>query len=142
MSYCNWTAINTTADKWIPLEHTTENGTITILESVRALTVNEDDLKFYMGTTTAYYNSAIFDYVRIDSACEIFFYQHVTTGEPLPGDINGDGTVTIEDALLLLRNNLGLVVLDDAALAAADFNSDGVIDNLDVLLLLRSVLAI
>ena len=142
LSYCNWTAINTTADKWIPLEHTTENGTITILESVRALTVNEDDLKFYMGTTTAYYNSAIFDYVRIDSACEIFFYQHVTTGEPLPGDINGDGTVTIEDALLLLRNNLGLVVLDDAALAAADFNSDGVIDNLDVLLLLRSVLAI
>lgn len=142
LNYCNWTAVNTTEDKWIPLEYTAEDGTMTILESVRALDVNEDDLRFYMGTTTAYYNSAIFDYVRIGSACEIFFYRHIPSGEPLPGDINGDGIVSLEDAVLLLRYTLGIEELDDTALSAADLNSDGVIDSLDVMLILRSVLAI
>ena len=73
------------------MEHTTADGSIiTILQSVRALTVNEDDEKYYIGTTTAYYNSAIYDYVRLSDACEVLFFKHVTGSEIMLGDVNGD----------------------------------------------------
>ncbi len=62
--------------------------------------------------------------------------------EPTLGDVNLDGSVTAEDALLLLRYNLELANLNDNQLAVADVNGDGAIDNQDTLLILRMSLGL
>ena len=143
LPYCNWTAINTTQDRWVPMEHTTADGSIiTILQSVRALTVNEDDEKYYIGTTTAYYNSAIYDYVRLSDACEVLFFKHVTGSEIMLGDVNGDEIVNIADAALILRYSIGLLSFDDTQLLAADVNGDGNVNTVDAALILRNALGL
>ena len=143
LPYCNWTAINTTQDRWVPMEHTTADGSIiTILQSVRALTVNEDDEKYYIGTTTAYYNSAIYDYVRLSDACEVLFFKHVTGSEIMLGDVNGDEIVNIADAALILRYSIGLLSFDDSQLLAADVNGDGNVNTVDAALILRNALGL
>ncbi len=59
----------------------------------------------------------------------------------LLGDVNLNGILTMDDALLLIRHNLGLMTLSDEALAVADMNGDGVIDMTDALLIARAVLS-
>ena len=52
----------------------------------------------------------------------------------LPGDVNGDGKVDIEDLVLFARafgSKKGDVTFD----ARADFNNDGFVDGLDLILL-------
>ena len=61
-------------------------------------------------------------------------YQH--------GDVNMDGVIDTADALLLLRHALGIIELDEEALALGAMNDDGVIDTVDALLLLRLALGI
>lgn len=53
------------------------------------------------------------------------------------GDVNGDGIVNTEDALLVLRHAMGLQNLPDNRLLAADYNGDGEINSEDALLILR-----
>lgn len=53
------------------------------------------------------------------------------------GDVNSDGTVTAEDALLALRYSVGLDKLDDDQIAAADINGDGTVNAEDCLAILR-----
>ena len=66
-----------------------------------------------------------------------------TTPESQPtilyGDVDGSGTVELNDVVLLNRNLLGLSPLTEAQLRAADFNQDTVIDSGDSLLILRSL---
>lgn len=63
------------------------------------------------------------------------------TPAPLPGDVNGDGMVSIDDALLILRHTLDIAELtDEEALLAADYNGDGNITTTDALLALRASL--
>ena len=57
----------------------------------------------------------------------------------LYGDVDGNGTVELNDVVLLNRNLLGLSPLTEAQLQAADFNQDTVIDSGDSLLILRSL---
>ena len=60
--------------------------------------------------------------------------------EPQPtilGDVDGDGEVTIADALLALRYCMGVQDLTDAQLAVADINGDGEVSLDDAILLLR-----
>ncbi len=55
----------------------------------------------------------------------------VNSVSPLPGDVNGDGTVDTADYILLARFLAGW---PDAILtvpAAADYNGDGVVDGKD-----------
>ena len=59
--------------------------------------------------------------------------------EILYGDVDGSGTVELNDVVLLNRNLLGLSPLTEAQLRAADFNQDTVIDSGDSLLILRSL---
>ncbi len=54
-----------------------------------------------------------------------------------PGDINADGAVDAEDALLALQQSVKIVSLGDASSIAADVNDDGSIDALDALLILQ-----
>ncbi len=53
------------------------------------------------------------------------------------GDIDGDGDVTSNDALLILRSSLDMESFDDAQKQAADLDGDGVITSNDALLALR-----
>ena len=56
------------------------------------------------------------------------------------GDMDGNGFVTIADALLLMRHSLGLIVLDNSQYA--DINGDGSISVLDALLVLRHAIGL
>ena len=56
------------------------------------------------------------------------------------GDVNLDGAVDSEDALLVMRYGMGLVEDSDIALMYADYNGDGEIDLSDALLILRAVM--
>ncbi|MDR2711988.1 MAG: dockerin type I domain-containing protein [Clostridiales bacterium] len=57
----------------------------------------------------------------------------------LLGDINGDGLITPEDAILLLQMYVGLVPWTERALLFGDVNGDGLIDSTDAALILRMV---
>lgn len=53
------------------------------------------------------------------------------------GDIDGDGTVTVTDALQVLQASVGKVTFDDNQRLAADVNGDGEISVTDALLVLQ-----
>ena len=55
------------------------------------------------------------------------------------GDVNGDGLVTPEDAMLLLQMIVGLVPWTERALRFGDINGDGIVDTSDAALILRMV---
>ena len=61
-------------------------------------------------------------------------------GAPLIGDINGDGSVSVLDALLLMRCLMELDGTDQVDPEIADINGDGVVDLFDALLVLRITL--
>ena len=61
-----------------------------------------------------------------------------TVDEPLPGDVDGDGEVTVADALSALRASVGLAELGEEAFAAADVDADGAITVSDALRILRA----
>ena len=60
----------------------------------------------------------------------------------LPGDVDGDGSVSISDALSILRHSMGVDSLEGDALAAADVNGDGSVLAFDALLALRMALGL
>ena len=55
------------------------------------------------------------------------------------GDVNRDGSITPEDAMLVLQWYVGIIELTKAQLLAADVNRDGVVDPIDSSLILRMV---
>lgn len=74
------------------------------------------------------------DYVDVDL--------QVKAGElviGLMGDVNGDGVVTPEDAILILQMYVGLIDWTPRALIFGDVNKDGVVDSTDAALILRMV---
>ena len=60
-------------------------------------------------------------------------------GAALTGDVNGDGAVNANDALLVLRSVMGLV---PALGLEADVNGDGIVNGNDALLILRAALGL
>lgn len=61
----------------------------------------------------------------------------VQIGQYRPGDINGDGTVKVNDALLLLNYVCGLE--EEKVVGNPDVNGDGAVNNKDVVILLRYI---
>lgn len=53
------------------------------------------------------------------------------------GDVNGDGEIDSVDALAVLQHNVGIQLLKDGALLAADAFEDGKIDSIDSLCILQ-----
>ena len=53
------------------------------------------------------------------------------------GDLSGDGEITSEDALLMLRAAIGLDELDDKSAVIADVDGDKVVTAADALYTLR-----
>lgn len=62
----------------------------------------------------------------------------VQIGQYRPGDINGDGTVDVNDALLLLLNYVCDLRKDEVK-GNPDVNGDGAVNNKDVVILLRYI---
>lgn len=60
----------------------------------------------------------------------------------LPGDVDGDGAVTVMDALLAMRCGMGLIELDEEAAARADFDGSGGVTISDAVLILRAAMGI
>mgnify|MGYP004601488427 CR=1 FL=1 len=58
------------------------------------------------------------------------------------GDVNGDGVINTEDALMVLQSVVGITELDENAAKAADVNSDEKIDTQDALGILQYVVGI
>lgn len=58
------------------------------------------------------------------------------------GDVNGDNSIGLEDAIIVLRYTMGLAALTDEQIERADFNSDGTVDALDAILILRHALGV
>ncbi len=57
--------------------------------------------------------------------------------EPIPGDVDGNGTVEIADAILALRHALGLVELTEEQIAVSDMNGDGIVAGVDAVIIMR-----
>ncbi len=53
------------------------------------------------------------------------------------GDINGDGSIGVDDALLVLRHTMGIITLSEDQLALADLNADGDVNTIDAVLVQR-----
>ncbi len=63
-------------------------------------------------------------------------------GGALPGDVNGDGSAAIDDALLAMRYAMGLISLTDEQLACADVNGDGDVAIDDALIIMRAAMGL
>ena len=55
----------------------------------------------------------------------------------LTGDVNGDGKITIDDAVEVMRYGAEITELSNEAIAAADVNGDGKVDVIDAILILQ-----
>lgn len=72
----------------------------------------------------------------VKESCSIYtvYYE----GTPLDGDVNLDGSVSGDDALIALRAAMEMQQLTDAEHNMADYNGDGIVDSTDALLILRA----
>ncbi|RMZ49155.1 hypothetical protein EB821_03785 [Candidatus Marinimicrobia bacterium PRS2] len=65
----------------------------------------------------------------------------LVTGNPsLPGDINGDESINIQDIIILINFILGTDEPDTGEFNAADINSDGVLNIQDIILVVNLIL--
>lgn len=55
----------------------------------------------------------------------------------VPGDTDGDGNISAKDALIALKQSVGLIPLDDIYVAAGDISDTGSISSIDALNILR-----
>lgn len=90
------------------------------------------------------YNGFDFDAVWTMDGSDDYAYAELvemphTDGDahPLLGDVNGDGSVTGSDAILIMRYVLRICELSQQEMLLADVNGDGVIDLSDTLLAMR-----
>lgn len=65
------------------------------------------------------------------------YYNTNTAGDVMLGDLNGDGLVTVPDAVLVLQAFVQSVQLTDAQKAAGDVNHDGLITVSDAVKILQ-----
>lgn len=63
-------------------------------------------------------------------------------GTSLLGDVDGDGSVSINDAILVQRHALGINLLSEDALEVADFDGDGSVSTSDAVLIARAAMGL
>ncbi|MCH5279651.1 MAG: Ig-like domain-containing protein, partial [Christensenellaceae bacterium] len=79
------------------------------------------------------------DCVKIDN---VAFSGTIVNPPSGAGDVDGDGAITIQDALLALRGAMGIQQLTAAQIEAADMDGDGNVTVTDATMILRSALGI
>ena len=97
------------------------------------------------GTIRAHKRGRFFDYEEMYEYVSGWYETLLAEEGPqpvIPGDVNGDGSVDVTDALLCLRCAMGLVTLDGNTHSAADTNGDGNIDVTDALMILRCAMGL
>ena len=64
------------------------------------------------------------------------------TEAPIPndGDIDGDGKLTVQDALAVMRNAMGLLEFTAEQIAHADIDGNGIIAVADALIIMRAAM--
>ena len=72
----------------------------------------------------------------------IYAKSYVCGEQYSPGDANRDGSITTEDALLVLRHALNISMLPEDGLYIVDMDGDGSITTVDALVILRMALNI
>ena len=84
-----------------------------------------------MFASSAIFTNTSFETIYASSA---FGEVKVVSGgtQPLKGDFNFDGNVTLEDAILIQRAIVGLGTFSDASFYAADIDRNGYVDIIDV----------
>ncbi len=81
--------------------------------------------------------------VAEDGRYAIVMHKPVTCGSAgVLGDADGNGTVTANDALLLMRYALGLIPASALDLSVADVNGDGFVNANDALMVMRAALGL
>ncbi len=67
----------------------------------------------------------------------VFNARFTDTSSIIPGDVDGDGEVTISDAIAAMRAGMGVIQLTGDALIAGDMNNDGTIAIDDAMTIMR-----
>lgn len=68
------------------------------------------------------------------------WYEILRAEEGLPGDVDGDGAITANDALAIMRMAMGLMECTDTYVA--DMNGDGTVDSSDALEAMRMAMGL
>lgn len=86
--------------------------------------------------------SVMTEYEASDMDGTVFNARFIKENAPIPGDVDGDGVVTIADVMLTLRYSLGLI--DESALdtTAADMDGNGSVTVSDAISILRITLGL
>ncbi len=77
---------------------------------------------------------------RIEAGCEVTVIK--TTSGRLPGDINGDNRVDVQDVVMVTRHVLNYNQLDKNLQQLADVNDDGIVDVRDVTMIMQFALGL
>ena len=80
------------------------------------------------------------DYTVITGPTDIYTVYQQGAGEP--GDVDGNGTVNANDALMILRAALHIIELTDAQTALADVDGNGTVNANDALAVMRIALGL
>lgn len=91
------------------------------------------------GTVRAHKRARFFDYEEMYGFIN-GWYETLATEEaqqPLNGDADGDGIVTVADALMVLRHAMGIITLDGSTALVCDVDHDGSVTIADALMILR-----
>ena len=118
---------STSQNPTISGDHTTDGtGTGSFTSAMTGLTAN----------TTYYVRAYATNSAGTAYGEEVSF---TTLPDGIPGDVDGNGSLTVYDVILILRHCAGGTQLTGQALLNADFNGDGSVTTFDVILLLRTV---
>lgn len=58
-------------------------------------------------------------------------------GDIIPGDVDGNGFLSTDDAIMILRNAIQIITLEGNALIAADYDGDGSVTVADAIMVMR-----
>lgn len=122
---------------------TTGNSVSDFTTSLQSETINNLDYEIRTVDLSAYAGETIYLAWRHHDCADIMSLRLdtitlIASGfESLLGDVNGDGSISGDDALSIMRHVLGVESLNETSLASADYNEDGNVDLADALAVLR-----
>ena len=87
------------------------------------------------GSVNGGYDTCALDNVRFTNSGE-------TPPEGIPGDVDGNGSVTVSDAIMALRCAMGIMTLTPEQFARADMDGSGTVTVSDAIMILRKAMGL